>query len=100
MAGLRPLTPELAAVAVSECNEQQTERGEFIVTLQIWIGKLPYLKARTDERLLLAFLRRCRFSVEAAKRRIDNYYSLRNDFPEVLRSRQVDEALLRQFDRG
>ncbi|EDW15437.1 uncharacterized protein Dmoj_GI22785 [Drosophila mojavensis] len=100
MAGLRPLPAELAELAVTECNEQQSERETFIVTLQTWIAKSPYLKARTDERLILAFLRRCRFSVEAAKRRIDNYYSLRNDFPEVLCGRQVDEALLRQFDRG
>ncbi|XP_030573591.1 alpha-tocopherol transfer protein-like [Drosophila novamexicana] len=100
MAGLRPLAPELSALALSECNEQQAERGALIATLQTWIGKSPYLKARTDERLILAFLRRCRFSLEETKRRIDNYYSLRNAFPEVLCSRQVDEALLRQFDRG
>ncbi|EDV91467.1 alpha-tocopherol transfer protein-like [Drosophila grimshawi] len=100
MAELRPLDTQLAALALTECNEQQSEREALIATLQIWIDKSPHLRARTDAHLLLAFLRRCRFSMEETKRRIDNYYSLRNPFPEVLCKRQVDEALMRQFDRG
>jgi len=81
MANLRTLDPLLAALALAECNEQQSERETFIATIQAWIGKSPYLRARTDEQLILAFLRRCRFSVEETKVRIDNYYSLRNVFP-------------------
>nr|XP_016927088.2 alpha-tocopherol transfer protein-like [Drosophila suzukii] len=97
---LRPIDPQLAALAKSECNEEQAQRSEIIVTIQTWITKSPHLKAPTDEHLILAFLRRCRFSQEEAKRRFDNYYSLRNVFPEVLGSRQVDEALLTQLQRG
>ncbi|KAM8704287.1 hypothetical protein ACLKA7_008827 [Drosophila subpalustris] len=100
MANLRTLEPLLAALALAECNEQQSEREALISTVQTWIAKSPYLKARTDAQWILAFLRRCRFSVEETKRRIDNYYSLRNVFPEVLGSRQVTEALMKQFDRG
>jgi len=97
---LRPLDPQLATLAKSECNEEQAQRSEIIVTIQTWITKSPHLKAPTDEHLILAFLRRCRFSQEEAKRRFDNYYSLRNVFPEVLGSRQVDDALLTQLQRG
>lgn len=99
MAPLRSMDPALVTLALSECNEQQAEREAMIACLQAWIAKSPYLRARTDEHLLLAFLRRCRYSLEETKRRIDNYYSLRNVFPEVLCGRQVDEALMRQFDR-
>lgn len=100
MAPLRALDAALVPLAQSECNEQQAEREAMIAKLQAWIEKSPYLRARNDERLLLAFLRRSRYSLEETKGRIDNYYSLRNVFPEVLCGRQVDEALLRQFDRG
>ncbi|XP_068156483.1 alpha-tocopherol transfer protein-like [Drosophila tropicalis] len=97
---LRPLSPQLLVLAKAECNEQETERENFIVNLQTWINKSPHLKAPTDELLLLAFLRRCRYSQEETKRRFDNYYSLRGVFPEVLGSRQVDDALLAQHQRG
>jgi len=97
---LRTLDPKLAALAKSECNEEQAQRAEIIATIQTWITKSPHLKAPTDEQLILAFLRRCRFSQEETKRRFDNYYSLRSVFPEVLGSRQVDEALLTQLQRG
>ncbi|ALC45846.1 CG10300 [Drosophila busckii] len=100
MSRLRALEPTLAALAQSECNEQQTLRADYINELQTWIEKSAHLQASTDEQLLLAFLRRCRFSLEETKRRIDNYYALRNSFPDVLCNRQVDEALLTQFDRG
>lgn len=96
---LRPLDPQLAALAKSECNEEQAQRAEIVAAIQTWITKSPHLKAPTDERLILAFLRRCRFSQEEAKRRFDNYYSLRAVFPEVLGSRQVDDALLAQLSR-
>ncbi|XP_017031292.1 alpha-tocopherol transfer protein-like [Drosophila kikkawai] len=97
---LRPLDPKLAALAKSECNEEPAQRDEIVATIQTWISKSPHLKAPTDEQLILAFLRRCRFSQEETKRRFDNYYSLRSVFPEVLGSRQVDEALLTQLQRG
>ncbi|EDV43965.1 uncharacterized protein Dana_GF16256 [Drosophila ananassae] len=97
---LRPLDPQLAALAKSECNEEQAQRAEIVAAIQTWITKSPHLKAPTDERLILAFLRRCRFSQEEAKRRFDNYYSLRAVFPEVLGSRQVDDALLAQLQRS
>ncbi|XP_020808998.1 alpha-tocopherol transfer protein-like [Drosophila serrata] len=97
---LRPLDPKLAALAKSECNEEPAQRAEIVATIQTWITKSPHLKAPTDEQLILAFLRRCRFSQEETKRRFDNYYSLKNVFPEVLGSRQVDDALLTQLQRG
>ncbi|KAH8346840.1 hypothetical protein KR059_000565 [Drosophila kikkawai] len=97
---LRPLDPKLAALAKSECNEEPAQRDEIVATIQTWISKSPHLKAPTDEQLILAFLRRCRFSQEETKRRFDNYYSLRSVFPEVLGSRQVDDALLTQLQRG
>ncbi|KAI8045133.1 hypothetical protein M5D96_001312, partial [Drosophila gunungcola] len=95
---LRP--GEIATYEADECNEEQAQRAANVSTIQTWIGKSPHLKAPTDEQLILAFLRRCRFSQEETKRRIDNYYSLRSVFPEVLGSRQVDEALLTQLQRG
>ncbi|XP_001357824.1 alpha-tocopherol transfer protein-like [Drosophila pseudoobscura] len=97
---LRTLDPELLALAKTECNEEQSQREAIVATLQVWITKSPHLKAPTDEQLILAFLRRCRYSQEETKRRFDNYYSLRSVFPEVLGSRQVDEALLTQLQRG
>ncbi|XP_030369558.1 alpha-tocopherol transfer protein-like [Scaptodrosophila lebanonensis] len=90
----------LEATAQAECNENIAANEALIATLQTWITKSPHLSARTNEQLLLSFLRRCRFSLEETKRRIDNYYALRGVFPEVLCDRQVNEALLTQFQRG
>jgi len=94
MTKLRPLTQELQEIAIKEINEDPANIQNDIVAFKEWIEKQAYLKARTDDQFLLAFLRGCKYSLEKAKSKIDKYYTLRGKYPDVftLRNLELEKA--------
>lgn len=94
------LTPELENAARENCNESKEIRETSLVSLKAWLKKTPHLKSRTNDELLLSFLRCCRFSLEDTKKRIDGFYSLKNVFPEVLLNRIVNDSLMDLYRQG
>lgn len=94
------LTPELETVAKENCNESFEIRESSLTSIKAWLKKTPHLKVRTNDELLLSFLRCCRYSLEDTKKRIDGFYSLKNVFPEVLSNRVIDESLMDLYRQG
>ncbi|KAH8381862.1 hypothetical protein KR009_000659, partial [Drosophila setifemur] len=90
----RPLSPTLAKLAEKEVNETPDRIQQDIIILRVWIRQQPHLRARTDVDFLIAFLRRCRYSLEETKRRIDRYFTHYNMFPEIMNNRCVTQRLL------
>lgn len=97
---LRELDPTLRELARTNCKEDANTVVEQILTIQEWIKKSPHLKASSHPQLILAFLRRCRFSLEETKKRIDDYYSLKSAFPDVLGERDLTDELLEFYRSG
>ncbi|XP_034115424.1 alpha-tocopherol transfer protein-like [Drosophila nasuta] len=90
----RPLSPTLAKLAEEELNETPDRIQQDIIILRVWIRQQPHLRARTEDDFLIAFLRRCRYSLEETKRRIDRYFTHYNLFPEVMSNRCITQRLL------
>ncbi|XP_028900866.2 alpha-tocopherol transfer protein-like [Zeugodacus cucurbitae] len=97
---LRQLDPALRELARTNCNENAETVVDQIEVIQEWIRKSPHLKASNNPHLILAFLRRCHFSLEETKKRIDDYYALKNAFHEVLCERELSEELLEFYRTG
>ncbi|XP_013112710.2 retinol-binding protein pinta [Stomoxys calcitrans] len=94
------LTNELQALAQKNCNETTEIRENSLVSLSLWMKKTSHLKARANEEWLVSFLRYSRFSVEETKKRLDNFYTLKGSFPEVMMNRSIDDSLLTLFRQG
>ncbi|XP_017857333.1 PREDICTED: alpha-tocopherol transfer protein-like [Drosophila arizonae] len=90
----RPLSPTLAKLAEQELNETPDRIQQDIIILRVWIRQQPHLRARTEDDFLIAFLRRCRYSLEETKRRLDRYFSYYNLFPEIMSNRYITQRLL------
>ncbi|XP_053966283.1 alpha-tocopherol transfer protein-like isoform X2 [Anastrepha ludens] len=96
---VRPLTPVLQQKAIVELNEVPERLPADIATLREWLLKQPHLKARTSDQFLVSFLRGCKFSLEKAKRKLDQYYTLRTALPELHQHTFVDDQRLRAIIR-
>uniref|UniRef100_A0A0A1WVX5 Alpha-tocopherol transfer protein-like n=1 Tax=Zeugodacus cucurbitae TaxID=28588 RepID=A0A0A1WVX5_ZEUCU len=94
MSNIRALTPELAKRAQEELGEVPERIDADIQQLRDWILKQPHLTARTDDQFLVAFLRGCKYSVEKAKHKLDNYYAMRGAVPELYKNRFVNDAAI------
>lgn len=92
---MRPLSPTLAEIAFRDLNEFPERIEQDLFILKEWIRKERHLRARTSDEFLIAFLRRCKYSLEDTKKRIDAFFTYYNVFPEVLRNRCVN---CRKFD--
>ncbi|XP_013112706.1 alpha-tocopherol transfer protein-like [Stomoxys calcitrans] len=90
---VRPLTPTLADIALRDLNETPERIQQDLHILREWIKKQRHLRARTSDQFLVAFLRRCHFSLEKTKKRIDNFFSYYNVFPEVFRNRSITSRI-------
>lgn len=84
---IRPLDSALEKVAREELNEDPTKIEEAVETLRDWIRKSPHLRARTDDQFLVTFLRATKYSMENAKKKLDIFYTLRTQIPELLLDR-------------
>lgn len=94
MTKIRPLSKELQQLAKLELNEVPERIDEDLSRLREWIAKTPHLRARTDDKFLIVFLRGCKFSLEKAKEKLEAFYTLRAQTPEVFSNRRVTTELL------
>ncbi|XP_050334400.1 alpha-tocopherol transfer protein-like [Bactrocera neohumeralis] len=97
---IRELDPVLRELARTNCNENPDTVVEQIEVIQEWIRKSPHLKASNNPQLILAFLRRCKFSLEETKKRIDNYYAMKNEYHDVLCERELSDELIEFYRTG
>ncbi|CAD7012615.1 unnamed protein product [Ceratitis capitata] len=96
---MRPLTPALQQKACDELNEVPERLAADISTLRAWLRQQPHLSARQSDQFLLNFLRGCKFSLEKAKRKLDQYYTLRTTLPDLNQHGFVDDQRLRAIIR-
>ncbi|KAL0894647.1 hypothetical protein ABMA27_013201 [Loxostege sticticalis] len=87
---VRELSPELAAKAQAELNEDPKRIKEDLQHLKDWLAKQPHLNARRDDQWLIAFLRGCKFSLERTKEKLDLYYAIRKTAPDLYRIHHKD----------
>ncbi|XP_067633176.1 uncharacterized protein [Eurosta solidaginis] len=83
MAAIRPLSEELQKIAIEQLNEVPERLPCDIAALRDFIVKQPHLRARNDDQFLVSFLRGCKYSLEKAKSKIDNFYTIRTMLPDI-----------------
>ncbi|XP_023295375.2 alpha-tocopherol transfer protein-like [Lucilia cuprina] len=94
---IRPLSPALQKVAVEELNEDPKRIESDLADFKAWIEQQPHLKARTTDQFLIAFLRGCKYSLEKAKLKLDNYYALKEKYPDFLKRPNFDDEKFRKL---
>lgn len=94
MAAIRPLNSDLRKIAEKELNEVPGRIVEDLRALKDWIEKQSFLRARTDDQFLVAFLRSCKYSLGEAKEKIDLFYSLRSTASGLLTNRDPQDPIV------
>lgn len=101
MSNIRELPNELAKIARDELNEIPDRIDEDLDTLRNWIRQNPHLIARMDDQFLIAFLRGCKYSLERAKQKLDLFYTVRQQTPEIIRNRDPkNERIIGMIRQG
>lgn len=94
---VRTLTEALQNVANKELNEDPARIEINLQEFRTWIEQQPHLKARTEDQFLIAFLRNCKYNLEEAKLKLDNYYALKEKYPEFLKRPSMDDEKFRKL---
>lgn len=94
---VRPLPEALQKLAIEDLNEDPKRMESDLAAFKEWIGQQPHLKARTDDQFLIAFLRGCKYSLEKAKTKLENFYTLKEKYPEFLKRRNVMDAKVQKL---
>ena len=94
---IRPLNENLQKVAQEELNEDPKLIESDLQAFKEWIEQQPHLKARTTDQFLIAFLRGCKYSLEKAKLKLDNYYSLKEKYPDFLKRPNMEDEKFRKL---
>jgi len=84
---IRPLNSELQLIAREDLHENPDQIQQSLDILREWLKKSYHLTARTDDQFLVAFLRRCKYSLESTKQLIDLFYTHRTHFSEIVGNR-------------
>ncbi|XP_073845991.1 retinol-binding protein pinta-like [Musca autumnalis] len=95
--GIRPLPEPLQKVAIEELNEDPKRVEADLANFKEWILQQPHLKARMDDQFLIAFLRGCKYSLEKAKVKLDNFYCLREKYPDLLKRPDLEDPKVREL---
>lgn len=97
MAKIRVLSEALQKVAIEELNEVPERIEEDIEAIRTWLKKMPNMKAREDDQFIITFLRGCKFSLEKAKKKIENFYKARAETPEFFSNRDVCDKTMQDI---
>lgn len=101
MSTIRVLSSDLAKIAREELNEVPERIEDDLNTLRTWINQCPYLTARTDDQFLISFLRGCKYSLEKTKHKLELFYQVRQQTPEIIRNRDTkSEHLIGMIRQG
>ncbi|CAN7938408.1 unnamed protein product [Ixodes hexagonus] len=78
------LPPELRLIAETELGETDQGRTEALERLNRLLDEEPELNSRRDDEFLLRFLRVRKYDVDAALKKLKEYYRTRKEYPSVL----------------
>ncbi len=91
MSEIRELPNELLEIAVKELNEVPGRLESELESLQKWIELNPHLQIRSEKQFLVSFLRGCKFNTEKVKQKLELFYSVRQNSPEIMANRDPNE---------
>lgn len=94
---LRPLNDVLQKMAIENLNEKPEQIEGNLQAFRKWIAEQPHLKSRTDDQFLVAFLRNCKYNLEKAQQKLDNYYAYIEKSPELFRRPSLKEERTRKL---
>lgn len=97
MSQITRLPEQLQHLATQELGEMPSRIPADLEALKKWIQLQPHLVANTDNQFLIQFLRGCKFSLEKAKEKLDNFYSLRSQYYSLAPFYDLDTPIFRKF---
>ncbi|KAF5308778.1 hypothetical protein FQR65_LT06011 [Abscondita terminalis] len=84
---VRVISFDLQQKAITELNENPKKINEDIENLRCWLKHQRHLKFKDENQFLLGVLRRCKFSIEKAKKNLETYYTMKTHSPEIYLNR-------------
>lgn len=97
MARIKALPIELQQMLEKELGEIQERIPNDLQNLKTLLKQEPHLNARLDDQFLIQYLRRCKYNVQKAKKRIHLYYTLKTKFPEFSNVTDVNDPKFRKM---
>lgn len=94
---IRSLSPELLKIATDELNEDPKSMSENVENLKKWINETPHLKARTNDQFLVNFLRGAKYNEDKAKSKIETFYTVRTQSPELMSNRDPHDERVKEI---
>lgn len=96
---IRPLSLKLQEKAVKELNELPDRLEQDIGCLREWLLQNPQIKARTDDQILVNFLRGSKFNTGKCRSKIETFYKVRTKSPELIRNRDPTDEKLEEISK-
>ncbi|XP_075167485.1 alpha-tocopherol transfer protein-like [Haematobia irritans] len=90
---IRPLSQALQKKAIAELNENPSRIADDLKIFKEWIQMQPHIRSRMNDQFLIAFLRGCKYSLEKAKKKLDTYYTMRTNLPDLLYSMYNEQKM-------
>lgn len=94
---IRPLGPELEAIARNELNETPQAIEDGLKAIKEFLDERPYIHARRDEQFLIIFLRGCKYDLDEVKEKIEVYYKTRTQIPDFFNDRDVTDPKYKEI---
>lgn len=98
---IRELSNELLEVAVRELHEVPGRLEKDVESIRNWMNQNPHLRLRSDTQFLVSFLRGCKFNLEKAKQKLELFYTVRQNSPEIMSKRDPNsESVVEMIRQG
>ncbi|KAF5308781.1 hypothetical protein FQR65_LT06014 [Abscondita terminalis] len=94
---VRELPEELHLKTISELNENPKRVKQDVEDLRSWLKHQVHLQFKNDDQFLLGILRRCKFSMEKSKKKLETYYTMKTFAPEFFMSRDPFSRSIQSF---
>lgn len=92
MTEIRELSNELLEVSKKELHEVPEKIAVDIESIRDWMKQNPHLQLRSDTQFLVAFLRGCKFNLDKVKQKLELFYTVRQNSPEIMAHRNPNDA--------
>lgn len=84
--------------AIEILHETEENRNACLEDIRTWLAEeVPWIKARTEDKYLLPFLRGCKFNLPKTKQKLINYYTMKKERPEWFKGRNPLLPLLQEL---
>ncbi|KAM7344537.1 alpha-tocopherol transfer protein-like isoform 2-T2 [Cochliomyia hominivorax] len=94
---IRSLTEDLQKLANEKLNENEKDIENELKIFREWISQQAYLKSRTDDQFLIAFLRNCKYDLSQAQQKLINYYEGPQNNPDLLKRPKMEDERFRKL---